>query len=58
MSYSPDQVAKVNDTSALKRRIAALEEENEQLRGQVQWCRNRIETYKQEFVRRNHGLHG
>lgn len=46
MSYTSDEIAIINDTSALKQRVAKLEEENDRLQGQMEWCRNRIEIYE------------
>jgi hypothetical protein len=52
MIYSSDEIAALNEVSTLKRRITELEEENDQLQGQVEGCRMRIETCETE-LRRN-----
>lgn len=52
MSYTPEEIAAINEVSSLKDRITELEKENDNLQGHVQWYEARIELYEYEFRRK------
>ncbi len=45
----PEQIPVLNEITTLKRRITELEEKNDQLQGQIDWCQYELEQY----LRRN-----